>query len=44
MTFNIITHLIAELMKKHFTGSITINFVDGSISNKIEKKIFETVV
>lgn len=43
MDFNIIVNFISKLMKQKFTGSITINFINGSLSHKVEKKVFEVI-
>ena len=36
-----INEKILNLLKDNFTGSLTINFHQGDISKKIEKKIYE---
>ena len=38
-----ITSYLIELERSEFTGSVTLNFHEGNISNKIEKKVSEKI-
>ncbi len=43
MNVSEIARYFYELEEKGFTGSVTLNFHEGNISNKIEKKVSEKI-
>lgn len=43
MTLERIVKFIVDLISKRYTGSITLNFIEGSISKKVERKTFEII-